>query len=171
MATRKSTSPPPPELPWSWHTSLGWRGQLKRIRRWQLRLRAAHDIRDAEDYMYAFFQLCYHLRDWLLSEKVLSESEVEQLFKRNVELRLCGDLANAIKHRKLNRPKQPREPSLAREYCGAGGGWFGPARSETFTVLSDGRSFEVRSLADKCLAVWEGALRKHGLDTACPEIS
>jgi hypothetical protein len=52
--------------------------------------------------------------------------------------------------------------SLGRTYCDPGMGWFGPNQSETFTVLSDGRSYDALSLADVCLTLWETALRRHG---------
>jgi hypothetical protein len=45
----------------------GWQGQLARVERWHLRAMSAVLAGEphAEDYIYAFFQSAYHLRDWL----------------------------------------------------------------------------------------------------------
>jgi len=158
---RSVSPPPPPELPWSWHKSLGWRGQLERVRRWQIRLHAALAVEDAEDYLIAFFQSCHHLRDWVLLENAMPQSEVDNLFNTCTELRICGDICNATKHLKLTAPKQPREFSLGRAYRDPGTGWFGPGQSETFTVVSDGQSYEIPPLADTCVDIWVAALRRH----------
>lgn len=155
--------PPPPELPWSWHKSLGWRAQFNRIRRWHRRLAGTHEVAEAEDHLYTFFQNTYHLRDWLLHDKAVPQADIEDLFRTHVELRLCGDLCNATKHFLLSAPKQPREFSLAREYRGARRGWFGPERSETFVVMSDGQTYDVLDLADACLRIWERFLHSHHL--------
>jgi len=164
MSAKQSKNPlPTPELPWSWHTSLGWRGQLERVRRWQKRLAATYDLTEAEDYLYVFFQNCYHLRDWLLSEKAVSQANLEQLFQVHAELRLCGDICNATKHVVLSKPKQPCEFSLAREYRGPGAGWFGQDKSETFVVLSSGQNYEARELAATCLEIWEHFLKSQNL--------
>jgi hypothetical protein len=95
----------------------------------------------------AFFQNCYHLRDWLLCENAMPQHEIEQLFKNNAELRICGDLCNATKHLALTFPKQ-REFSFGRAYCDPGTGRFGLDQSYTFTVMSEGKSYEFLSLAD-----------------------
>jgi hypothetical protein len=42
----------------------GWRGQLARVRRWHTRLRTAPP-EDYLDFLYAFFQNCDHLSDWI----------------------------------------------------------------------------------------------------------
>jgi hypothetical protein len=161
--SKRKKHPPPPEFPWSWHKSLGWRGQFNRIRRWHDRLAAIREIREAEDYLYTFFQNSYHLRDWLLHEKAVPQVDIEELFRKHVELRLCGDLCNATKHLALSAPKQPREFSLAREYCGPRLGWFGSEQSEAFVVMSDGQTYNALDLAGACLGIWEDFLRSHHL--------
>jgi len=161
---RNVPSVPPPELPWSWHKSLGWRGQLARVQRWQTRLHETQVIDDAEDYSIAFFQGCYHLRDWVLFDQAMPRPAVDLLFNNHAELRICGDLCNATKHRQLSFPKQSREFSIGRAYRDPGSGWFGPGQSETFTVLSDGQSYEVLSLVDTCVNLWITALRLHHAD-------
>jgi hypothetical protein len=146
------------ELPWSWHRSPGWRGQLERVRRWHRRVNTAATPHDAEDYLYAFLQNCYHLRDWISAE---GGPPVDRLFDDIEELRLCRDVCNMTKHRHLTRPPATgAEPSLAREYAGQGRGWFGD--DSTLVILSAGKKWDARELAGRCLAAWEDFLREEG---------
>jgi hypothetical protein len=162
-SSKSSRTTPPPELPWTWHKSAGWRGQWQRIHRWHSRITKAHELHDAEDFLYAFFQNAYHFRDWLISDNAVAKAMADQLFATCIELRLCGDICNSTKHFVLSRPKQPREFSLAREYRGDGLGNFGPRQSEAFVVLSDGKTYDAIALADICLRKWETFLQSSGL--------
>lgn len=116
----------PQEFPaGSIHRSLGWQGQFARTSRWLDRLICARSADDAEDFLYAFFQNCYHLRDWVLVE--LTSLPVDRLFQQSLPLRICRDAANLTKHRILTRkPAQGHELSVMREYAGAAKGWFEP---------------------------------------------
>jgi len=128
------------------------------VRRWHHRLLEARSPEDAEDYLYAFFQNCYHLRDWISAE---GGPSLDQLFESSDELRLCRDVCNMTKHLQLTRqPATGAEPSLAREYAGQGQGWFDD--DSTLVVLSRGTKWDARELAGRCLAVWEEFLRSEG---------
>ena len=111
-ARRNGQPVPAPELPWSWHKSPGWQGQFARVRRWYNRIHDARHPADIEDHLYAFFQNCCHLREWLQEARVVPQASIEQLFRDSEELRLCQDIANATKHHSLIDPKQSREFSL-----------------------------------------------------------
>ena len=153
---RKRPAKPERELPWSWHRSPGWRGQLERARRWHQRLLGATSLEDAEDFAYAFFQNCYYLRDWLSRA---DEGAADRLFRRHDALLLCRDLCNMTKHFELDQPASTEnEPALAREYVGAGRGWFG--KGSEFVVLSRGRKVDARDLAGECLQVIEDFVAK-----------
>lgn len=50
----------------------GWRGQFARVQRWHGRCRAFRNARsdpshfhEYRDFLYAFFQNCNHLADWV----------------------------------------------------------------------------------------------------------
>jgi len=78
----------------------GWRGQYDRVLRWQRRIRTADEARssaDQLDFLLAFFASCFDLRDWLIASGVDRKS-VTALFRSNVELRVCRDIANGFKH-------------------------------------------------------------------------
>ena len=78
----------------------GWRGQFARVQRWQLRaLRAVRGgEQHAEDYIYAFCQNAYHLRDWLKNSGAAPQSDLDALMSRTPALKLCRDVCNGSKH-------------------------------------------------------------------------
>jgi hypothetical protein len=139
------------ELPWSWHNSSGWEGQLERTKRWHSRLKSADTLEDAEDFVFTFFQNCYALREWL-TRSAFDPTFVKELFTKTPELRLCRDLANLTKHGDLSRPPSTgRQPSIAREYVDPGHGWCGG--DSRLVVLSQGRKIDAMNLADRCLEI------------------
>lgn len=141
-------------LPWSWHKSLGYRGQLERLERWYVRARQAKEVHEIEDYLYAFFQGCHHLREWL-PEQEFPPQAVSQFLAAHIELQVCRDLANLTKHRELGRPPATSaEPSIARVYVANGLGWFGgDAALVALTDVSD-RPYDLLELANRCLTLW-----------------
>ena len=114
--------------------------------------------------MYAFFQACHSFREWLPKDR-FAPDRVTRFVGANVELRLCSDIANLTKHRELTRkPATAAEPSIAREYRGAGRGWFGG--DGALIVLSDvsDQPYDLRELAFRCLKLWEHFLGISGRD-------
>jgi hypothetical protein len=141
-------------LPWSWHKSPGYRGQLARLERWYERARHARDPQDIEDYLYALFQGCHHLGEWL-PEADFPSQRVRRFLDANVEMKVCRDLANVTKHRELTRPPATKaEPTIARVYVAGGRGWFGSdAALVVLTDVSD-RPYDLLELAGLCLTLW-----------------
>ena len=74
----------------------GWRSQYDRTHRWFERV-AKIGTRQTQsagteherDTLYAFFQNCYHLQDWLRNSNAVPQTELESLFKAHVELQVC----------------------------------------------------------------------------------
>lgn len=87
--------------------------QLKRARRYYVRFKRLNDgmeHRDAtEAYMddiVAFFQNCYHIKDWLKNDPGFtkhSSSEIEDYVSKTLSLAICADICNGSKHLDLNR--------------------------------------------------------------------
>jgi hypothetical protein len=160
---RRQKQAPPPEFSYSLHKAGGWRGQWDRIHRWHSRLMAGAAA-DREDFLYAFFQNCAFLPEWLRRDRPpgLRQSELEAFIKNHVELRLCQDIANATKHFALDDPKMPREFSAAREYVPAP--IRGGKASAVAVVLADGVKYDALMLAGRCLEIWRSFLSERGLD-------
>ena len=66
-------------------------------------------IEESVDMIYAFFQNCCHLKDWIKADKSQLEKKVEHLFRKcNKDpdllcMKICADLCNGSKHCKLTR--------------------------------------------------------------------
>jgi hypothetical protein len=131
----------------------GWQSQLDRIRRWYLRASNATDPADKCDYLYAFFENAFHIRDWLQDTGAVTDADLKRFFDVNEEMRLCRDLANAHKHYSLARPSQSTPPSEVREYSPMSGN-FGSDNS--LMILSAGKKHDAFELAGRILQLWEG---------------
>src|SRR5688572_16657296 len=59
------------------------------------------------DDVYSFFIYCYHLKDWIKNDPAsgIDAPTVEGFVHGDLNLKLCGDLSNGVKHLKLDRPK------------------------------------------------------------------
>lgn len=55
----------PTILLWSIHKGKGWETHYEQMQRWYLRFNRAESKTDIFDFIFIFFQSCYHLRDWL----------------------------------------------------------------------------------------------------------
>jgi len=141
----------PPVLGWSFHMTGGWRGQLQRVERWHSRFVNAQSEHDQIDYLFAFFEASFALRDWLIDTGAAPQMDLERLFQQHVELRLNRDIANLLKHHSISRPSQEQPPSLICEYAPERPS-FGVDRSLLF--LSEGASYDAIALATRCLGIW-----------------
>ena len=126
----------------------GWEAQLSRVKRWYDRASAATDQTDIHDFLYAFFENAFHLRDWLIDTGAVSGKDLQAFFDSNEEMRLCRDLANSHKHYSLSsKPSQRIPPSEAREW-----NWDS---SVSLVILSNGRKHDALELAARILRLWE----------------
>lgn len=101
----------------------GWEVQLRRIERWHLRAMRVLDPNDgvageeAIDFLYAFFQSAYHMRDWLQNSGAASKASLDALMSANHSLQLCRDVCNGSKHFSLDsRRSKTDHIGLMREY-------------------------------------------------------
>jgi hypothetical protein len=139
----------------------GWQGQYRRMMRWRDRLAEAYREDDSEavyDFTYAFFQSCYHLRDWLVASKVASEKDMKALFDSSIELRLCRDICNSSKHLQYDRPSVDPTPKIGREWdpwAKKSHGWY---------LYSDQRR-PISELVQGCIDAWNKFLADNMLST------
>lgn len=133
----------------------GWRGQLARVRRWHTRLRTASPD-DYLDFLYAFFQNCNHLADWIASDAPAGAAMVQTLVGSSVELRVCRDICNATKHFSFDRPPKMKGGFAdGHEYLPEGWPTDHPGGLPIF-VIAGGEKYDALDLADRCLAAWNG---------------
>ena len=100
--------------------------QWQRVERWLARFEKCQNgkltsmpgsfsIADSEDYAHAFFQNCYHLKDWLKNDHQFtakSNDEIEQYITDTPSLAICADICNGSKHLMLIRPRSGATPEI-----------------------------------------------------------
>lgn len=157
-------------LEWSRHKSHGWKGQYDRTHRWHDRVTRigtrqtqSADTEAEHDTLYAFFQNCYHLRDWLLNSGAVQQRDLEDFFRIHVELRVCQDICNGTKHLGLDRPKVDGEFSIGREYVDPSDPRDRPHLNETWFVIAAGEKYDLFDLAGRCMQLWDEFVHRHAL--------
>ena len=152
----------------------GWRDQYDRTVRWfdrftELTLGRRH-VRASENYIddvYAFFQNCYHLKDWIKNDSTLPfplREGVEGYITVTRELSLCGDLCNALKHLRISNSRSGEKPSFGnKRYALHLGGEDSPIISVRYEVATAAGTEDAYDLAKKCMDAWTELLRKWSL--------
>ena len=144
------------------HNYRGWLTHYARTLRWYARLQQVRAecervgiSQDFEDYVYAFFQNCFYLREWLAKSGAIAESQLEQLFASSVELQLCRDICNGTKHMTISRPSVDADFYTFREYdhLHIPSPSDGPHAMEKFMIRSSGEKRDTFELADRCMQI------------------
>ena len=144
----------------------GWQGQYERMLRWHKRANAAarSDVSPDElDFLLAFFESCFHLRDWLLAVGSTDQQSLEELFKSHDELRVCRDLANGFKHHSISRPSVDAQFSVVREYIPRNWPSAHAYPNGKWMVIAGGYQVGLRELAGRCVSIWQIFLASKGL--------
>jgi hypothetical protein len=152
---------------WSVHRNGGWVGRLERSRRWQERLLNAAtdpngDDDDLLDFLYAFFQNCWHLHEWVDQTSNIPKDTLKSLASCE-EMLICRDIANGTKHLTLKRkPGFDGEFSILRE--------FAPdlPRQQRWILIAQDKKYDLIALAAACLSGWQTLLQGATLLDANP---
>jgi hypothetical protein len=123
-----------------------------------------------EDDFSSFFVWCFHLKDWLKNDPTVPaaiKAAAGVLANTNESLRLCGDLANGIRHLRATR----RDGAGPGDETSAAGPADRPAASPgdalptggRVVVVAGGRYLDAREVAGRCVAAWAAFLREHRL--------
>lgn len=146
--------------------------QLERTRRYYLRFKRLNDgIEHFEtsethlDDIYAFFQNCYHIKDWLKNDSAYtshSNQEIEDYVTNTIALSICADICNGSKHLQLQKP--PRSgavPELGKKTITAAfaetlsGEEFPTPIKMNVEVKHAGNKLDAFQLATDALHSWE----------------
>jgi hypothetical protein len=156
-----------------------WTEQWKRVQRWFSHLSdtnrgRTHD-RESDYYQdeaYAFFQNCYHLKDWLKHDRATSAlvSDVETVISNSQNLSLCADLCNGSKHLTLTRPRTHADTQIGKRHFELGlSTTLGSDTDEPATIAvkyeirSGGSVYDAFTVAEACVREWEAYLSGKGL--------
>jgi hypothetical protein len=155
-----------------------YKEQLKRAHRYYVRLKALNEglgySAPADTYfddMYAFFQNCYHIKDWLKNDKefiLYNDKQIENYVSNSLSLSICADICNGVKHLTLNsKTRSKAEPKLVgREislHFNDSLGSPSEDQSATFKVNflfeHDGKIIDAFELATDAMAAWESFIQ------------
>lgn len=143
-----------------------WEVQWKRVERYYQRFQDMNDGFTAHgepsnyhyDDMLAFFQNCFHLRDWLKNDNFTSQKHNNvdpcRYVRNTTSLAICADLANGTKHMCLvDKPKSGCEPKMAtRQMEATGGSKIIHLRAK---IEHGGKMIDAFTLATECMKAWK----------------
>jgi len=155
--------------------SIGYRSQLDRTRRFLDRVQSVDPRRDVDyqDDVWAFFQNCWHIKDWLKHDyrvpKRTRDLVIAAAHASRV-LQVCRDMANGTKHRKLTRRDKTRPPPRARAMHMWTNTTIVPGGPTTMDCLLKFphrrvRFRSARAVAVECVDEWVKILGAEGLNT------
>ena len=154
----------------------GWREQYDRMLRWFERLHEQGEIDERRrDDFYAFFLICFHLKDWLKNDPAVQQSlpdidkTVEAFINGKPALRLCADLANGVKHLARDKPNTVRFADDALLSVAPSAFQTDAFDAGSFQVSGEivakaaGQRWDAEMVASSCVAHWQNFLRSERL--------
>jgi hypothetical protein len=148
--------------------------QLERMKRYFARFKRINDGKahdqpspNYDDEVYAFFQNCYHLKDWIKNDPACSRwSNVEDLINTNADLSICADLCNALKHLTLTKPRSSANPAFSGSQIALKiGDGFEVKESVDiaikYKISTSSGEIDAFELAERCVAAWESFINSN----------
>ena len=149
-----------------------FREQLERVERYYARFKTINDgmvhSAPSESYIddiYAFFQNCYHLKDWLINDSAYaahSKNDIERHITNSLPLSICADICNASKHLSLSStPRSGSVPKVGAKHIEIGlhdslGGTELPTTIKLrMEIEHNGTTFDAFQIAKDALSAWK----------------
>lgn len=150
-----------------------WLQQWERVLRWYDRIEQTGSGREHtmesdyyQDELYAFFQNCWHLKDWLKNDPAseMSRDTVETFANGPAPLGWCADLANGSKHLTLTKHRIDPTTAIGGRHFHLSLGNTGPTKiAVRYDVVGGADKRDALTLATECLAEWRQFLSDHHL--------
>jgi len=122
---------------------------------------------NTEFELFSFFEICYHLKDWIKeSPEYSSLNDVETFINTSPALRVCADICNRLKHGKLRKHRsnselgafQLKSTTTVLPYPG------GAIESLDEATIATERGEECCfALAEECMAEWRRYFHQSGV--------
>ncbi len=137
--------------------------QFERVKRYLSKFKEINDgkIHDQssphyDDDVYAFFQNCYHLKDWIKNDPACSSwNNVENYINNNPKLRICADLCNARKHLVLKSHRSIENPDFAGSGITLSIDEKDFYISIKYIISTNSGTIDAFALAEDCVKAWE----------------
>jgi len=118
------------------------------------------------DDLWAFFQNCWHLKDWVKADLTISrdvEGRLEEVLKNYESLMICADLANRTKHHSLDRPRLDAMLTDQTTNLVLGRNSY-RVESRTYVIeLADGTKRDAHTLARQAVTDWHAVFDFFGI--------
>jgi len=119
---------------------------------------------DVEDFMWAFFQNCWHIKDWLRHDFTVDEkvrATIVAAAESEPDLRVVADLANGSKHfaRDLKRERTGAYDGAVEFRDGA----HGTVTVEHMIVFLAGQRVSAVELGIRAMRAWQRLFEEAGL--------
>lgn len=145
--------------------------QFQRTKRWFKRFEEIQNgrshTRESEyyqDIVYAFFQNCWHIKDWILNSTNINDSQksnIKAFFYQNTDMKICRDIANGTKHLTIKKPSiDPNISFSKREYSIILGGGDPHIEVRYWIQVRGFPPLDAFHLAGTLMAILEGMLKK-----------
>ena len=157
---------------WEGEAMRSWQEQLERVERFLRRIEDGdQDGTDYEDFLWSFFQNCWHLKDWIMNDPAVPEATqnlVRERIHRNVKstsetLAICADLANRSKHLTLDKFSRKDADIPGRVWTARVGGSDAGTTWYYRVTWDDGSERDALELARKAVCEWKQLLTAWGL--------
>ena len=149
-----------------------WLQQYNRVNRWLDRIRNIsnpdNQVKpdDAMDYIIAFFQSCWHLKDWLMNDQNIKVDErlinniKEFVEKKSKYIKISQNIANGSKHLDFKNYGRLMSGLSAKIVVDQDSQTW---QSATYEFTQEGITYKVVDLAIQCFNEWELFLRDNKL--------
>jgi hypothetical protein len=122
------------------------------------------------DRLFNFCVTGYSMIDWVKNDPNIPDAArtaaVVKGLRNDQWLKVCGDLANACKHFKLEKRIPVTDAAISTRGWGIGRygtGGYGISEESIDIQLNDSRSFQCLDLVKKVLATWQDFFNAHGI--------
>lgn len=151
---------------------VGYHQQLDRARRFLERMKASNlNATDSQDMAWAFFQNCWHVKDWLKNDLLAPKEQKDRAIKmahKSPTLKICRELCNGTKHL-LERGAIPHHMAYRMHLSPPGAP---DIPNEIDCIVNDGHGNQIsgKELAEQCIAEWERILQSQGLGNGAAKL-
>jgi len=138
--------------------------QFERVNRWYLKFKEINDgisqryhSNYYKDVVYAFFQNCYHLKDWVKNDEHVNKelrNKAECFVNNSTALKICGDICNGSKHSKITDGKEKidKDTKISRTNHIL---VVGSTYSAKYKIISENNEYDAFDLATQCITEWK----------------
>ncbi len=116
------------------------------------------------DDMHAFFNACYHIKDYLINDPTFTKftkQQIENHINATFALQLCADICNGLKHMKLTHARSGNAPSFGKRTFNVSfednfaEGTSRQSLAIKLEIVHNGTSYDAFSVATDAMSAWD----------------